>query len=158
MASSSVRAEMIEALRLDLVGPDNAHAFAHELLPDAPSRWYMCGFLVPSSAPTEQKSDETSADEIDSGDDTKGADDAAPPDRATARKSLLPSSMGLSVLVAPSVEALEAKVVWGDYLYEGAEEPSDAPPATETTAELHDKPATPQNDEKTEGQDESKGG
>ncbi len=103
-----------------MVGPDNAHAFAHELLPDAPSRWYLCGFLMPSSAPTEQKSDETSADEIDSGDDTKGADDAAPPDRATARKSLLPSSMGLSVLVAPGVEALEAKLAWGDYLYEGA--------------------------------------
>jgi hypothetical protein len=91
--SATIRSEIVEALRLDLVGPDNSHAFAHELLPDAPSRWYMCGFLVPSSAPTEQKSDETSADEIDSGDDTKGADDAAPPDRATARKSLLPSSM-----------------------------------------------------------------
>src|SRR6266567_6742969 len=134
---SEDRSEMVEALKLDLVGPDNAHAFARELLPDAPSRWYMCGFLVPSSAPTEQKSDETSADEIDSGDDTKGADDAAPPDRATARKSLLPSSMGLSVLVAHGVDALEAKVAWGDYLYEGAVEPGDAPPMTETAAELH---------------------
>jgi hypothetical protein len=151
---SEVRSEMVQALKLDLVGPDNAHAFAHELLPDAPSRWYMCGFLVPSSAPTEQKSDETSADEIDSGDDTKGADDAAPPDRATARKSLLPSSMGLSMLVAPGVEALEAKVAWGDYLYEGAVEPGDALPTTETAAELHDKPVSIQGDEKMEGQED----
>jgi hypothetical protein len=132
---------MVQALKLDLVGPDNAHAFAHELLPDAPSRWYMCGFLVPSSAPTEQKSDETSADEIDSGDDTKGADDAAPPDRATARKSLLPSSMGLSVLVAPGVDALEAKVAWGDYLYEGAVEPGDPGATLESAQELREQPA-----------------
>jgi hypothetical protein len=158
MTSSEVRSQLVEALRLDLVGPDNAHAFAHELLPDAPSRWYMCGFLVPSSAPTEQKSDETSGDEIDSGDDTKGADDAAPPDRATARKSMLPSSMGLSVLVAPGVDALEAKVAWGDYLYEGAVEPGDVLPTTETAAELHDKPVSAQSEEKAQGQDDGKAG
>lgn len=155
---SEVRSEMVQALKLDLVGPDNAHAFAHELLPDAPSRWYMCGFLVPSSAPTEQKSDETSSDEIDSGDDTKGADDAAPPDRATARKSLLPSSMGLSVLVAPGVDTLEAKVAWGDYLYEGAVEPGDALPTTETAAELHDKPVSVPGEEKTGDQEDGKTG
>src|SRR3569833_2807827 len=108
--SSEVRTQIVEALKLDMVGPDNSHAFARELLPDAPSRWYLCGFLVPSSAPTNQKSDETSSDEIDSADDTKGSDDATPPDRATARRSLLPSSMGLSVLVAPGVETLTAQV------------------------------------------------
>jgi len=74
----AVRAEWVEALKLDLVGPDNPHAFAHELLPDPPSRWYLTGFLVPSEAPVEQKSDETSSDEIDSGGDTEGSDDAGP--------------------------------------------------------------------------------
>ena len=39
MNSTSVRTELVEALNLDLVGPANHHAFAHELLPDAPSRW-----------------------------------------------------------------------------------------------------------------------
>lgn len=142
--SATIRSEIVEALKLDMVGPDNRHAFARELLPDAPSRWYLCGFLVPSTAPTEQKSDETSSDEIDSADDTKGTDDAAPPDRASARKSLLPSSMGLSVLVAPGVETLTAKVEWGDYLYEGgSSEPADGGPTTETPAELHDQPVTP---------------
>jgi hypothetical protein len=53
MTSSEVRSQLVEALRLDIVGPDYAHEFAHELLPDAPSRWYMCGFLVPSVAPVE---------------------------------------------------------------------------------------------------------
>ena len=43
MNSPAVRSELVEALKLDLVGPDNDHAFAHELLPDAPSRWYSLG-------------------------------------------------------------------------------------------------------------------
>jgi hypothetical protein len=47
MNSPAVRSELVEALKLDLVGPDNDHAFAHELLPDAPLRWYLSGFLVP---------------------------------------------------------------------------------------------------------------
>ena len=29
--SADVRKDLVEALRLDLVGPDNAHPFAHEL-------------------------------------------------------------------------------------------------------------------------------
>lgn len=140
-SAAAVRTELVEALKLDLVGPDNAHIFAHELLPDAPSRWYLTGFLVPAEAPVEQKTDETSNEEIDSGGDTEGTDDASPPDRAAARKRLLPSSMGLSVLVPPGVDALQVIVAWGDYLYEGATtEPGDAGPTTETAAELHDKP------------------
>lgn len=50
------------------------------------------------------------ADEIDSGDDG-GGNNGAPPDRAAAGKSYLPSPTGLSVLVAPDVEQLEACVV-----------------------------------------------
>jgi hypothetical protein len=119
MIAASIRAELVEALKLDLVGPANGHAFAHELLSDAPSRWYLSGFLVPAEAPVEQKTDETSTEEIDSAGDTDGTDDATQPDRAAARKSILPSSMGLSVLVAPDVTTLQATVAWGDYLYEG---------------------------------------
>lgn len=137
----TVRVELVEALQLDLVGPDNDHPFAHELLPDAPSRWYLTGFLVPAEAPVEQKSDETAAEEIDSGGDPEGLDDATPPDRGAARRSLLPSSMGLSVLVAPEVDTIEVLVAWGDYRYEGATaEPADEGPTTETAAELHDLP------------------
>ena len=53
MNSTSVRKELVEALKLDLIGPGNDHAFAHELLPDAPSRWHLYGFLVPAEAPVE---------------------------------------------------------------------------------------------------------
>src|SRR5882724_5201451 len=94
--SESVRNELVEALRLDLVGPSNDHAFANELLREWPTRWYLTGFLVPSDAPADQRVDETVNDEIDAG-IKDGRDDDAPPDRAAARKAFMPSSMGLSV-------------------------------------------------------------
>jgi len=49
--SAELRSKLVEALRLDLIGPDNGHAFAHELLPEPPSRWYLTGFLVPIATP-----------------------------------------------------------------------------------------------------------
>src|SRR6185295_15272613 len=111
----------VEALRLDLVGPSNDHAFGRELLAEPPTRWYLTGFLVPSDAPVDQRTDETATDEIDAAGDTDGTDDADAPDRAPAQTRYLPSSMGLSVLVEPGVAALEATVSWGDYIYEAGE-------------------------------------
>ena len=68
------------------MGPDNSHPFAAELLPEAPNRWYLTGFLVPTNAPIAQRFDETSADEIDSAVDTEGTDDAINPDRQAANR------------------------------------------------------------------------
>jgi len=142
MDSTQVRAELVEALRLDLIGPDNGHAFAHELLPESPTRWYLTGFLVPRHAPEEQRADPQAADEIDTGDDAD-SDDDAPPDRTAAKKSYLPSSLGLSFLVDPDADSLEAEVAWGDYSYEGAED--EPPPEQEfegdDDAEAADTPA-----------------
>jgi hypothetical protein len=127
LTSEHIRSEIVQALRLDLIGPDNNHAFAHELLPEPPSRWYLTGYLVPRSAPERQRCDPTSSEEIDAAGEGGGGDDSANPERGAARKSFLPSSMGLTVLVAPRVETLEATVRWGDYLLEGAveEEPTE---------------------------------
>jgi len=132
MTSVQIRSEIVEALKLDLVGPDNDHPFANELLRDPPSRWYLSGFLVPTEAPIEQRSDETDTEELDFGDDTGATDDASPPDRAAARRSVLPSSMGVSVLVDPSVKELRVIVQWGDYRFEGTEKDSE-PADTGTT-------------------------
>ena len=49
--SVQVRDSLIEALRLDLIGPHNDHAFAAELLKETPSRWYLTGFLIPDRTP-----------------------------------------------------------------------------------------------------------
>lgn len=117
--STTVRAELLEALQLDLVGPNNNHAFAHELLPESPHRWYLTGFLVPTKAPVEQKSDFTADDDLDDGvADAEALDDHAPPERVVG-KNYFPSSMGMSVLVPADVEVLKVDAEWGDYLFEG---------------------------------------
>ena len=119
LTSAAVREEMVESLWLDLIGPTNDHPFANELLPETPTRWYLTGFLVPTNAPDDQKFDETSADDIDAPADGPGTDDESVPDKAAAKRSLLPSSMGLSVLVSAKTNTLDATVEWGDYHYEG---------------------------------------
>ncbi|EDX83177.1 Helicase conserved C-terminal domain protein [Synechococcus sp. PCC 7335] len=129
--SAAVRASLINALRLDLIGPgpdDAAHA--SEVIPQAPSRWYLSGFLVPYEAKLSDRSDPDSDDSFES-EITKGAsnsDDEKPPETASARKGHFPSSMGLSFLFAPETKVIDVTVSWGDY------EPTEADEA-ETEAE-----------------------
>src|SRR5205823_8593470 len=95
-------------------------------LPQAPSRWYLTGFLVPVDADEAQKTDETAGEEVDSGDDSNG-DDATTTDRAADRRTSFPPSMGLSLLLPASAKELKATVRWGDYA------PLDATAAPELT-------------------------
>jgi hypothetical protein len=128
MTSVGVRQDLVETLRLDLIGPDNDHAFVNELLPESPTRWYLTGLLVPTDAPIAQKFDENSTEEVDSPAEPGGVDDAEQPDKPAARRSLLPSSMGLSMLVPSLTKTLKAAVMWGDYVYEspdGQDEPAE---------------------------------
>ncbi len=120
--SAEVRDELIRALRLDLIGPEPGSEHEREELPHEPSRWYVGGFLVPFEAPEEQKVDPTGQEELFAAGDENGADDADVPERASARKVFLPSSVGLSLLVAKGADALEAEVTWGDYRLPKTEE------------------------------------
>jgi len=113
--SAAIRGRLIEALRLDLVGPDNDGPLANEVLPQAPSRWYLTGFLVPVDAEEEQKSEDAKEGDIDVVTDARGVDDAAPPEPASSRKAYFPSSMGLTLLVPKECERLAVAVHWGDY-------------------------------------------
>ncbi len=47
--SLEVRERLVEALKLDLVGPWAGHALSEERLPGwvRPSNWYLTGFLLP---------------------------------------------------------------------------------------------------------------
>src|SRR5277367_4574363 len=105
MKPVEVRSQLIEALRLDLVGPENGSDLEHEILSQAPSRWYLTGFLVPLEASESQRSDETADDEMDgAADEAGGTDDAHEPEKPAARRALLPSSMGLSLLISPDTK------------------------------------------------------
>ena len=73
MTSAEVRSKLVEALRLDLVGPGTNLGDPQEVLPQAPSRWYLTGFLVPLGAKAEQRTDETADDDLDQAGDSVAA-------------------------------------------------------------------------------------
>lgn len=61
-----VRQHLIEALQLDLVGPNPDDVdYIEEIIDQAPSKWYLTGFLVPYGASFEQRTDETADEEPD---------------------------------------------------------------------------------------------
>ena len=156
MNSPEARTKLVEALQLDLIGPWPGHAFEKELLPETPTRWYLTGYLVPETAPISHRTDAEAKDDVDAGGEGGGTDDNGTPDKAAA-PSLLPSSIGLSVLLPAEASELIAEVTWGDYVWEDASataiEPideglglkeiaSDIPPGTGTTVEQTGNPST----------------
>lgn len=125
--SAEVRSQLIEALQLDLVGPhseDTLHQ--EEVISQAPSKWYLTGFLVPYEADLNQRSDDTADDELDELGRVSPGDDENTPEAASARKALFPSSMGLSFLVPQSAKELSVTVQWGDYFPMQTEEEATA--------------------------------
>ena len=90
MTSVQVRSKLVEALRLDLVGPGTNLGDPKEVLPQAPSRWYLTGFLVPLGAKAEQRTDETADDDLDQAGDGGAADEDVPADKARRQAAVLP--------------------------------------------------------------------
>ncbi len=91
MTPVDVRRGLVDALRIDLVGPENGSELEAEVLPQAPSRWYLSGFLVLLEADEAQKSDETGQDELDlGGGDSDAIDDNAAPESPAARGRCFP--------------------------------------------------------------------
>src|SRR5271155_5301638 len=115
MTSVEVRSKLVEALRLDLVGPGVILGDAQEVLPQGPSRWYLTGFLVPLGAKPEQRADEEADDDFDNAGEAGGTDDDAADDKPAARPRYFPSSIGASVLVPAAAKSLRVCVRWGDY-------------------------------------------
>ena len=118
--AKDVRAQLLSALELDLVGPRTGHPpharYAEEVLPIAPSKWYLAGFLVPYEAPADQRADDDGDEVLDQVGRKIEADDDNAPEAASARKAFFPSSMGLSVLLAADTAQLQVKVTWADYV------------------------------------------
>lgn len=115
MTPLEVRSELVAALQLDLVGPQNGAGSPQEILPHLPSRWYLTGFLVPFDSGESQASDADAGDEIDGAGEPGGTDDDVTPEIAAASKTRFPSSMGLSVLLPVETTQLQVTVDWGDY-------------------------------------------
>jgi hypothetical protein len=102
--------------RLDLIGPEPDEPQATEILPLAPSRFYLTGFLVPLNAPASQKKDEDEQGELEQAAAAAGTDeDDSTREPPAARRGHFPSSIGVSVLVPPGVKELKVTARWGDY-------------------------------------------
>src|SRR5947209_16705977 len=115
MTPVDVRGNLVQVLGLDLIGPDRGSDLLSEILPQAPSRWYLTGFLVPIDADEAQKMDEAAVEGVDEVSDGGGTGEAATPEPAAARRAVFPSSMGLSLLVPKDAKELHVTVRWGDY-------------------------------------------
>jgi hypothetical protein len=116
MRSVGVRSQLVDALRLDLIGPSDTLCESKELLPQSPSRWYLSGFLVPLGADPRQRADEDNADDLDqAGEPGGGLDDDEQPERPAARQRYMPSSIGASLLLPASAKELRVRVAWGNY-------------------------------------------
>ena len=112
MNSADVRSRLPHALRLDVMGPEPNDPQISEVVPIAPSRWYLTGFLGPWNAPAQQKRDEDDRQgELEFGEATAGGhDDDVPPEPRAARRSHFPSSLGVSMLLEACASAAEARV------------------------------------------------
>ncbi len=115
-SSAEVRARLVEALRLDLVGPWATHPFAEERLPGwvYPSNWYLTGFLIPVATPPEKASDSDESEDLETI-EKGGLPEESHEEKKAAKKGFYPSSMGLSFLVSAATKGVEVDVRWGDY-------------------------------------------
>jgi len=124
--SLAVRQSLVDALKVDLIGPGADHELARERLPanETPSNWYLTGFLIPSGTSPEFSAsrDEEDDDDLDEVPERSGLAEESSEDRKAAKKAFFPSSMGLSLLSADTT--LRVTVRWGDY--ERSEEKDDS--------------------------------
>ena len=100
--SLEVRSPLVEALKLDLVGPWAGHELGTEQLPgrERPSNWYVAGFLIPSGTLPHRSGDADEDDDLDTVPESAGLTEESNDERKAARKAFFPSSIGLSVLVS----------------------------------------------------------
>lgn len=119
MSPVDIRKKLVEALEADLIGPftpQEGPMGSEEILPVAPSRWYLTGFLAPrdGNAPDEADADSQN-DTLGAGDESQ-AEDAGDEERPAKRRIFFPASMGLSVFLRPGAEdTLTVRIRYADY-------------------------------------------
>ena len=121
--SVEVRDRLVEALRLDLVGPWSGHPLETEQLPNyqrrvRPSNWYLTGFIVPPDAVASEATTAEVSDDLDETPDRAGAAEESIDEGRVARRGFFPSSIGLSFIIDGQTSELAVTVQWGDYAEE----------------------------------------
>ena len=124
-----IRAQILNALEADLIGPfhqrakagDDAAPAADEVLPLPPSRWYLTGFLAPLGH--RDTHDATAEDELGAGPD-EDDEDADHQELEPKQRKRFPASLGLSVLIpaaATAPEAVRVTLRFAEYVAEARE-------------------------------------
>ena len=117
--TAEVRSGLIDALNLDLIGPTRrisrkyGREYEEEILPIAPTKWYLTGFLAPQNAAPNERYDESEVETLDEVSE-QAANETQNKENITI-KSYFPSSIGLSVLVPKETTELIAEISWGKY-------------------------------------------
>lgn len=106
IAKEAVRRELVDRLRLELVGP-NAEA---EELAEAPSSRYLCGILSPADSLMDAAENQTDDSAGGDDDESTGFEVTAP-----LAQSMKPSSIGLSFIVEPACTEIQVETTWGSY-------------------------------------------
>ncbi|HEX7602381.1 MAG TPA: DNA/RNA helicase, partial [Polyangiaceae bacterium] len=120
--SSDVRAALVSALQADLIGPfdpTGRPGAATELLPLAPSRWYLTGFLAPRN--DREMADPTSEEGLAAGSDDDEEESSSTSSETEAKqKNQFPASMGMSVFLpaAKAGETIHVTVSFAEYVRE----------------------------------------
>jgi hypothetical protein len=109
-SSVDARRQLVDALQIDLIGPIGGIGDHAEILPQSPSLRYLTGFLVPTDANEMPRCDPTSNDELDQAAEPAGIDNDDLPEKPASRRSFLPSSVGVSVLVPEILGDVHAAV------------------------------------------------
>ena len=110
---------MVEALRLDLVGPWSGHPLETERIPNytrrvRPSNWYLTGFIVPPDTVASEAASSIS-DDLDETPDRAGTAEESTDEGRSTRRGYFPSSIGLSFIIDGDTSELAVTVRWGDY-------------------------------------------
>jgi hypothetical protein len=121
-ASIDTRAALIAALHADLVGPFDPKGAGAEILPIAPSRWYLTGFLAPQA--DRETNDPEDQDDAAGSTLTDEDENESAPEPEPKQKNTFPASIGLSVLLPPGgaeKDCVEVTVSFAEYIREDRE-------------------------------------
>jgi hypothetical protein len=114
MFSREIRENVLEAMKLDLIGPsfNSEQKYLQEILSVQPSAYYLTGFLVPlgSKIQVDVEEDEANVSPDDTDDNTESGGE-----EANSLIKRFPSSIGLSILLKKDTRDFEVVCRWGEY-------------------------------------------
>lgn len=114
MLSSEIRENVLNAMKLDLIGPshNSGSKYLQEVLSVQPSAYYLTGFLVPhgSRVQVDVEEDDASVSPDDTDDNSESGGD-----EANSQIKRFQSSIGLSFLLKKETKEFEIICRWGEY-------------------------------------------